>query len=237
MCWKEACHCRTWFPTASDHSRRSSAGFAQIFRQGNSAKCGRIPSQNHSQNGEAAGTTENIANLISQTKGIIKNNYPDTKVIIAHAGQELKFGNAFADILYTHEDLSPLAMKATNSSTLVYSINIAGQRIMLLNDAHDDTSQLLYNIYANTLKSDIVQVAHHGYNGGHPLMYKAIAAGTAIWTSPYATVLESKLWNNPRNNFDINSVAENLMMEDNSIMTMPLPHKVGSLPSYARVFT
>ena len=45
------------------------------------------------------------------------------------------------------------------------------------------------------------------------------------------------LWNNPRNNFDINSVKENLMMSNPEVMVMPLPHAVGALPDYARTFS
>ena len=68
-------------------------------------------------------------------------------------------------------------------------------------------------------------------------MYASIAADTALWTSPYETVVAESLWNAARNNFDIKSVKENLMMSNNSAMIMPLPHEVGDLPQYARTFS
>ena len=109
--------------------------------------------------------------------------------------------------------------------------------MVFLNDAHDDSSTIVYRMYGDTLRSDIVQVAHHGYNGGNTNMYLKMAADTALWTSPYQTVLDSSLWNNPRNHFDVNSVRENLIMEDDSVMVLPLPHTVGSAPAYVRTFS
>ena len=47
----------------------------------------------------------------------------------------------------------------------------------------------------------------------------------------------SEKWNSPRNHFDVKSVRENLLMEDESVMILPLPHKVGSAPDYVRQFS
>ncbi|MBE6632968.1 MAG: MBL fold metallo-hydrolase [Ruminococcaceae bacterium] len=191
----------------------------------------------YSQNGEASDTTPTMKSLITKAKDVIRVKYSKAGVIIPHAGQILWFADAMVDMLYTYEDLTPSPMKVTNSSSLVYTVTIAGQRICFLNDAHDDTSEIIYKTYGDTLKLDIVQIAHHGYNGGHKGMYQKMNAATALWTSPYETVVSGGLWNNPRNNFDINSVQENLMMPNHHAMVIPLPHAVGALPTYSRTFS
>lgn len=197
-----------------------------------------IPSyETYSRNLEAANVTPDMTDMITRAKQAISVYYSDADIIIPHAGQILWFGDAMVDVLYTHEDLSPSVMTVTNSSSLIYTVTIAGQRIVFLNDAHDDASTIVYRMYGDTLKSDIVQVAHHGYNGGNTNMYLKIAADTALWTNPYATVLKESLWNSPRNHFDVNSVRENLLMEDESVMILPLPHTVGSAPDYVRAFS
>ena len=197
-----------------------------------------IPSYaTYSQNVEAANVTPDMTDMITRAKRVISTSYSEAKIIIPHAGQIMWFGDAMVDMLYTHEDLSPNVMTVTNSSTLIYTVTIAGQRMVFLNDAHDDSSTIVYRMYGDTLRSDIVQVAHHGYNGGNTNMYLKMAADTALWTSPYQTVLDSGLWNNPRNHFDVNSVRENLIMEDDSVMVLPLPHTVGSAPAYVRTFS
>ncbi len=197
-----------------------------------------IPSyETYSKNVEAANVTPDMTEMITRAKQAISVTYSDAALIIPHAGQLMWFGDAMVDMLYTHEDLAPAVMTVTNSSSLIYTVTLGGQRIVFLNDAHDDASTIVYRMYGNTLKSDIVQVAHHGYNGGNTQMYLKIAADTALWTNPYATVMKEGLWNSPRNHFDVKSVRENLLMEDESVMILPLPHKVGSAPEYARSFS
>lgn len=197
-----------------------------------------IPSyETYSQNLEAESVTPDMNEMISRAKLAIETYYASADIIIPHAGQILWFGDAMVDMLYTHEDLAPATMTVTNSSSLIYTVTLGGQRIAFLNDAHDDASTIVYRMYGESLKCDIVQVAHHGYNGGNTQLYLKIAADTALWTNPYATVLEKSLWNSPRNHFDVNSVRENLLMEDGSVMILPLPHQVGSAPAYARTFS
>ena len=191
----------------------------------------------YSQNTEASNVTPDMQTTIQAFQDTMKLKYPQTQLVIPHAGQQMYFGDALIDMLYTHEELAPEVMKVTNSSTLIYTVTIAGQKLTFLNDAHDDSSYIVYRMYGETLKTDIVQIAHHGYNGGNTAMYEKMAADTALWTSPYQTILEGSLWNNPRNNFDIDSVKENLMMEDWSVMVIPLPHAVGALPAYVRSFS
>ncbi|MBQ8140807.1 MAG: MBL fold metallo-hydrolase [Clostridia bacterium] len=194
--------------------------------------------ETYGQNTEASGTTETITSIIKSFKSALLK-YPSAETMIAHAGMEAWYGDALVDILYTHEELAPSTMLVTNSMSVVFTVTIGGQKITFLGDAHNDMSLVMYRMYAKTLKCDIVQVAHHGYNGGNSLMYTAMAADTALWTSPYETVINPSftLWNNPANNFDVNSVKENLMMADNSVMILPLPHAVGSKPQYARTFS
>lgn len=197
-----------------------------------------IPSyETYSKNLEAASVTPDMTEMISRAKSAIETYYANADILIPHAGQILWFGDAMVDMLYTHEDLAPATMTVTNSSSLIYTVTLGGQRIAFLNDAHDDASTIVYRMYGESLKCDIVQVAHHGYNGGNTQMYLKIAADTALWTNPYATVLAESLWNSPRNHFDVNSVRENLLMEDGSVMILPLPHRVGSAPAYARSFS
>lgn len=185
----------------------------------------------YSQNTEEAGTTEYMQKTIQSFKDAMKK-YPKTQIIVPHAGWQMYFGDALIDILYTQEDLSPNVMKVTNSSCLLYTVTIAGQKITILNDGHDDSCYILYRMYGNTLKTDIVQIAHHGLNGGNSNMYEKMAADITLWTHPVSIIVERALWDYPRNNFDFSSAREHLMMESGT-MVIPLPHAIGSLPSYA----
>lgn len=78
-----------------------------------------------------------------------------------------------------------------NNSSLVYKINVSGQSILILGDlAYDGGKDLIKTCTAAELKSDIVQMAHHGQQGVDQDTYALIAPTTCLWPSP------AWLWNN-----------------------------------------
>ena len=78
-----------------------------------------------------------------------------------------------------------------NNSSLVYKIRVSGQSILILGDlAYDGGKDLIKTCTAAELKSDIVQMAHHGQQGVDQDAYTLIAPTTCLWPSP------AWLWNN-----------------------------------------
>ena len=78
-----------------------------------------------------------------------------------------------------------------NNSSLVYKIRVGGQSILILGDlAFDGGKDLVKTCTAAELKSDIVQMAHHGQQGVDQDVYALIAPTTCLWPSP------AWLWNN-----------------------------------------
>lgn len=78
-----------------------------------------------------------------------------------------------------------------NNSSLVYKIRVSGQSILILGDlAYDGGKDLIKTCAAAELKSDIVQMAHHGQQGVDQDAYALIAPTTCRWPSP------AWLWNN-----------------------------------------
>ena len=78
-----------------------------------------------------------------------------------------------------------------NNSSLVYKIRVSGQSILILGDlAYDGGKDLIKTCSAAELKSDIVQMAHHGQQGVDQDAYALIAPTTCLWPSP------AWLWNN-----------------------------------------
>ena len=95
--------------------------------------------------------------------------YKDAKITIAHAGQEFFIRNAKINILFTHELMAPHSLNYYNSCSMVFNVELAGKKLLFFGDAGGDNahggSKMAYinNIYtATTLKSDFVQLAHHG---------------------------------------------------------------------------
>lgn len=78
-----------------------------------------------------------------------------------------------------------------NNSSLVYKIRVCGQSILILGDlAYDGGKELIRTCTAAELKSDIVQMAHHGQQGVDQDAYTLIAPTTCLWPTP------AWLWNN-----------------------------------------
>ncbi|MBO5845806.1 MAG: MBL fold metallo-hydrolase [Clostridia bacterium] len=137
----------------------------------------------------------------------VKKWYPDSTIIIAHAGQRFEYGELKIDILFTTENMYKKQMLDTNSSSVIYSLTGPKGRMIFLGDSVDPACAVLNAIYDTELECDIFSVAHHGGNGGNKDMYASFNPTYAVWPSvqqegfkkPYA-----------RNQFDHTTVDLNL---------------------------
>ena len=144
----------------------------------------------------------------------IERYYPDADIIVARAGQRFEYGDIDIDILFTSENLYKKQMLDTNGSSVVYSITGKSGRMLILGDLVDPEGGVLNAVYGSSLKCDLVQVAHHGYNNGNPDMYDSMDAEYAIWTNSLETIVGGKKHiqsSNKRNKFNYKSVDANLI--------------------------
>lgn len=111
-----------------------------------------------------------------------------------HSGMKMGFAGATVEVLATHEDVkqsyydgSSLAANGFegdgNNTSTVLRFNIANQKIMFLADAEFGVSYALTGTYTSSyLKSDIMQMAHHGFNDGvKPDLVEAIDPDVVLW--------------------------------------------------------
>ena len=107
----------------------------------------------------------------------------------AHTGQRLNIGDATVEFLYTHEDFVTKTRSVGtvknnwNNSSLIFSLEIAGQKIMFTGDSQEIPNNLTASIYGDYLKSDILQVCHHGGVGGTNQIYNRIDPEIALFTT------------------------------------------------------
>lgn len=88
------------------------------------------------------------------------------QLIRPHTGDRYYIVDAVVDVLFTPELLCPAPFTNFNTSSTVFSITLAGQRIMITGDATNEVFSVLVGAYGKSLKCDIVQVAHHGFGTG-----------------------------------------------------------------------
>ncbi len=77
-----------------------------------------------------------------------------------------------------------------NDNSLVMRAWVEGQSILFLQDTATAKGLTLLNTYGDRLKSDIVQMAHHGQGGVSKVVYDKIDASVRIWPTPLW------VWNN-----------------------------------------
>ena len=170
---------------------------------------------------------ENASSLESVTDGLdssINANFSrTTKVIKPHTGQVYSFGSASAEILYTVEDVLPSKLDYVNSSSLIVRFTVAGQTILALADATHTVSTILQNNYGSYLKSDIVQLAHHGTYPGHASLYTKINASTLLW--PTNTANAKKQYSNDAVKEALNK-AKDVYLSKDADVELTLPYSV-----------
>ncbi len=97
---------------------------------------------------------------------------PDAMQIKPHTGETFTLGNAKLEILYTHEDAFDYRVNKTaiydfNDTSTTYRFTFDDKTTFLVVGDMSRYAQKIVaqNYTAKTLKSDIAQAAHHGYNG------------------------------------------------------------------------
>ena len=159
----------------------------------------------------------------------IKTYYPNAKVIKAHAGNKYYLRSVEVEILYTL-DIGFSKLSNYNNSSLVFRINTEGKQLMMLGD-YSESSPVLMKIYTEkTLKSDVVQVAHHGISDGNNPLNTTIGAEYALW--PVSGLQLKTYWeSNPKNmdltkhffnNYFINMDQSKVFVAGNDVVVMTL---------------
>lgn len=117
---------------------------------------------------------------------LIRSKYPNCKELMAHTGQTVQIADVTLQVLYTHEDnVNAVTGKSkisdTNDTSTVVKVMTEGMSLMVLGDMNTATESILTKAFSGvTLASDMVQVAHHGFNYISTL-YELINAPIAVF--------------------------------------------------------
>ncbi|GEM_PF-3396463 len=115
--------------------------------------------------------------------------FPDAVYTKPHTGEIFRFGSTEVEILYTQDDLIRQYFSIQNNgftwntSSLCLRVNIAGNKIILPADCDEEANSILLRMYGHFLKSDILQVCHHGGWGGETEFYRNIDPELAIFST------------------------------------------------------
>ncbi len=134
------------------------------------------------------------------------------EVCILHAGQKMLLPGCELDVLYTQEDYYPGVFTTGNQLSCALRLKFADKTVLLLGDCDHPICQIIADAYGTALKSDIVQVAHHGANGACLDVYRYSDPEDCIWA-----IDRYRLENDPRMTGREDGYLFNRYLRDQSI--------------------
>lgn len=171
---------------------------------------------------------DNSNQRYNKFKSVISTYLTDTKIIKAHSGYKFYYADLEVEILQTFEDLYPSAVSSYdfNSTSTIFKLNIAGQSMLFLGDVDDTGANKLTSIYSTALKSDFVQIAHHGLNRNDAIKNIYISA-----ESEYVFFPTSESWYNQHKDINANfylltesRTVKQVFASFKGTMTLALPY-------------
>ena len=105
--------------------------------------------------------------------------------VVPASGTVFTFGSLKLHVLFTWRDLPPLGTQpqnpTTNDTSLVFRLEEAGQTILFLADVQEAGNRVMMERYGKALKSDVVQVAHHGERSTIEEFYRLTDPKILLW--------------------------------------------------------
>ena len=112
---------------------------------------------------------------LAQSKGI--------PVITPVSGQIYSFSGVRMEILHTAEDLYPLPVASENHSSTMTRLYFDGQNktALIMGDLARSSVTFALTTWGNYLKSDILQIPHHGHSGATKELYYTVDPQTVLF--------------------------------------------------------
>lgn len=97
-------------------------------------------------------------------------------------GDKIEVDNVTFDILQIPNE--KMTANPINNSSMIFRMTAEGQTVMFLGDAGVEAGSSLIRTYGDALKSDFVQMAHHGQAGVNKAAYAKIDPKVCLWPIP-----------------------------------------------------
>lgn len=142
-----------------------------------------FPNEEDIAHSESAYMLDSHRARLTTFKNNIRKYIPNVPVSNVHSGYRYFIRDAEVEFLFTYEDLFPLTVRdmSLNASSSVFTVTIKNQKILFLGDSAKESSDYLSAKYGGELKSDILQLAHHGYGGGTAELYSLANPQVVLW--------------------------------------------------------
>ena len=134
----------------------------------------------------------------------IAEKHDGFSVVTARTGYKFTFGDNNFEILFSPDDILPQKLGNVNDTSLVIRHTYKDKTVLYLGDVMTPAAEIiLEECEEETLRADVLQVAHHGFWGASDALYRMIQPKTLLWPIPdYHYFNMSRL---PQNDYLVNS--------------------------------
>lgn len=140
--------------------------------------------------------------------------------ILARTGQKFRIANAEIDTIFTYQELHPFffTVDRTNPTSSVISVRIEGQRLIITGDCCGEATKLMVEKYGKELKTDFVQLPHHGWGDGGTYLpfYELCAAPWVLYPGDKYAPSPAEKWACEH--------CERYFLREFTTMAIPLPY-------------
>lgn len=113
----------------------------------------------------------------------IRNSYPKADIYPLHTGESFFLPGVEIEILWSLDDTYPSYYFSFNDMSAALRIKPKhGKTVMILGDCMHEACRRIAHTYGEYLKSDILQVTHHGLIGGDTWLYELIDPKICCWS-------------------------------------------------------
>lgn len=113
---------------------------------------------------------------------IIRESFPESSVYYMHTGQRYSFCGTVLEVLSSMDNTYPSLYYSLNDTSVITRLTFdSGSSVLLLADSTHVLSRQLFHTYGAYLKSDFMQMAHHGFIGGDIDLYKTVDPDVCLW--------------------------------------------------------
>lgn len=148
--------------------------------------------------------------------------HKEIPVVKLHTGQRFFIRNLELEVLATHEDIYPGNLSCFNDSSTILQMTVDGCKIMFLGDSNFTECNIINSRYGDYLKSDIVQVAHHGYNKNNVDVYHYINAKVALYPTRQNRYEDSQF---SASNQLVTKLSHEIYIAGNGTTALKLPYR------------
>lgn len=111
-----------------------------------------------------------------------RRGFADREILL-RTGDVIPFGNIRFKVLFMPDD--SIQTNVVNNCSTVLRCDIGSQRVMFLADLGSEVSERFLAMWPEEeLRSDLVQMAHHGQGGVTKAVYAAIRPRASLWPTP-----------------------------------------------------